>query len=463
MRPSRRLQVVIATGLGALFAAASTASALESGAPAPATETSAQSQAVLARLVPYVGLPGVTTSVGLATAQVSSGVARSSAAAADFGLIGMLAGAGTGSVPEIPGAPPVSLPSPISADSEGTNRVDRDPFAMSGAPAAPGADPSAPTGLLAHETATADPDPLGARGLVNGPMLRVPGLIEVSGGIADAAAGGAGGALSLVTLDRLDLGAGQVVLEGLRWSASQKPAAVATSGFTVRGMTIAGQAMPVDSPAQLAESLRQASTALAPLGLSLSAPEGIATPTGASVAPLVIQVRNPDALVEPSRQVSSTLAPVITDLIKAATAGNEDAAAAQIVTNAVVGGAGGRSGGRIELGGVNARASLVNLEALAAPLAETPDVPLPMTVPPLPAASDTPVLLGPEPTVSTADGPSALVPTTETTTLAQNPAAAVIGKDTKRVAAAVGLGVILAVILALAVGDRIRIAAAGAR
>ena len=116
----------------------------------------------------------------------------------------------------------------------------------------------------------------------------------------------------------------------------------------------------------------------------MSAPLTSADATGGTVAPLVIQVRNPDPLVEPSRQVSAALTPVMTELMKAVLAANEDAAAAQIVTNALVGATGGRSGGRLELGGVNARASLVELGDATVPLAPTPAaVALPPALPPV--------------------------------------------------------------------------------
>lgn len=456
MRLSRREQFCIAAGLGVLLAGATITPA--SGADAPATGTAAQSQAVLARLIPYVGLPGVTTSVGLVTAQVSNGVARSSATAADLGLLGTLAAAGAESAPAVPGAPAVTLPAPISADSEGTTEVTRDPFAASGGAAAPMTDADAPGGFLAQETATAVPDPLGARGLVSGPTLRVPGLLEVNGGIADATAGDDAGAASVVTLDRLDLGAGQVVFTGLRWSAGQVPSATATSGFTVRAMTIAGEVVPVDAPGQLAEAIASANTLLTPLGLTLSVPSQTADDSGGGVAPLVIQVRNPDPLVEPSRQVSGALAPLMTELMNAVIAADEDAAAAQIVGNAVIGAIGGSSGGRLELGGVNARAALVELGDPTTPVTEPPLAAVPPVLPTTDSAAGAAIPVDVAASAAVPDGPSQVTAAAAPRSLA--PAAFDGPQDSKRTAAAVGLGIVLAVIIALAVGDRIRIAAA---
>ena len=75
---------------------------------------SGQAQAVFARLVPYLGLPGVATSLGTTNAQVGSGTAQASAGAADFGLIGAIANANAGDGSGK--APAFALPEPVSAD-----------------------------------------------------------------------------------------------------------------------------------------------------------------------------------------------------------------------------------------------------------------------------------------------------------------------------------------------------------
>ena len=173
MRTSRVVSLCSASAAAAVLLAAADGGAVvetpRAVAPVAPAQTEAvettvaagQAQAVLARLVPYVGLPGVAASVGLTAAQVENGAARATAAAADLGLLGTLVGASAGD-----SAP--ALPSPINADSEGTQKVERDPFAAPGAPAVP-ADPSAPSVGLAHELAEATKDPVAARGVTTGP------------------------------------------------------------------------------------------------------------------------------------------------------------------------------------------------------------------------------------------------------------------------------------------------------
>lgn len=456
MRMTRRLRFGIAASTVVVVAASGSVHA----AKPPTTQAQGQSQAVLARLVPYLGLPGVTTSVGLVTAQVANGTAQASAAAADFGLLGTLAVAAAGSSTSDAGLPALDLPSPISADSEGKTSVDRDPFAQyTGAAPATAVDPKAPGGFAAHESANATKDPLGATGVVVGPALNVPGLLEISAGRSVASAA-AEGSLSEVTLDKIDLGAGAVVISGLRWTATQATKAAAVSGFAIGSLRINGQDFPVDSPAELASSLTQANTALAPLGLVLDAPTQVADANGAAVAPLVIQLRNPDSLVEPSRQVTGALAPVVNDMIAQLIAANPDAAAAQIVTNAVVGSAGGRSGGRLELGGVSARSGLVALDALlddvAAPLTAGGG---PVSNAPATATTDS-IAADPGPgSVPAVDLAPATPGAAASRPITQDAAAFRSPDDNSNGIAIAALAIGLAAVLALALGDRLRMAA----
>ncbi|HUR02447.1 MAG TPA: hypothetical protein VM347_07905 [Nonomuraea sp.] len=461
MRASRRIRLGLPLAAGALIAASASVHAGPDKAPKKTeTETQGQSQAVLARLVPYVGLAGTTASVGLVTSQIANGTAQASAAATDFGLLGTLAGgAAGGQAPEGVAVP--SLPSPISADSEGKTSVERDPFAQENIPALPGAGATEPGAFVGHESATATKDPLAATGSVQGPTLKLPGVFELAGGRSSATSA-VTGSVSEVTLGTLNLGNGQVVLSGLRWVANQTSSAAATSGFSIGSLVVAGQSLPVDSPGELAAGLKQANEQLAPLGLVLDAPTNLADATGGSVAPLVIQVRNPEALADPSNQASAALAPVVTQLMDAVIAANPDAAAAQIVANALVGGAGGRSGGRIELGGVSVRSGLVELEdAFDAVTDALTGGALPTTTTDLPAVG--------APQVDAAGfgdvpaSPSLNVPVDANLIPAQSPAtqSAALGssEDTNNGLAILALALGLAAVIVLAVGDRLRMAA----
>jgi len=462
MRVSTRIRLGLPLAAASLIAASASVHAgpeREAGKGKSEQDTQGQSQAVLARLVPYVGLPGVTTSLGLVTSQVANGTAQSSAAMTDFGLLGTLAGgAASGQTPE--GVPSLELPSPIGADSEGTTNVERDPFAASGVPALPatGTGASDPQAFLGHESASATKDPLSATGTVLGPTLKLPGVFELAGARSTATSTKTG-SLSEVTLGSLDLGNGQVVLSGLRWVANQVGAKNATSGFSLGGLTIAGQSMPVDSPAELASSLAQANQQLAPLGLVLDAPTQVADASGGTVAPLVIQLRNPEALVDPTNQASAALAPVMTQLMEAVIAANPDAQAAQIVANALVGGAGGRSGGRLEIGGVSARSALVDLASGfdAVTDAIAPQASLPSTGSVVPAA-DAPVVDN----AAIGDLPTSDVPSDTNLIPAQNPVtqnAALGTNDDDNSLAILALALGLAAVVVLALGDRLRMAA----
>jgi hypothetical protein len=142
-------------------------------------------------------------------------------------------------------------------------------------------------------------------------------------------------------------------------------------------------------------------------------------------------------------------------------AANPDAAAAQIVANALVGGAGGRSGGRLEIGGVSTRTALVELDSgFDAVTDAISGGALPSTVGSIPTAT--------APSVDTAaigDVPTSDVPSDTTANLTpnqtpqtQNAALGTSDDDSSLAILALALG--LAAVVVLALGDRLRLAAA---
>jgi hypothetical protein len=461
-----------------------------------------QAQATFARLVPFLGVPGVNTSLGTTTAQVGSGTAQASAAAADFGLVGTIvnANAGDGSSKQ----PTLQLPEPVDADSEGTQHVDKDPFAAPGAPAAPtgpgaatpagtapaastgpalaapaGPTPAAPAGPApaalgtttpvgpapaasgapapnlggAHETADATRAPLAATGTATGPDLSVPGVVEVVGGLSRSAVEAAS-ATAHVTIGQISLGGGQVLLSNLSWNAGQHLGAAGVPAFTLGGMTVAGKPLPVAAPDQLAAAIAAANQALDPLGLALLAPSADAG-DGAAVGPLVVQFRNPQSLVGPTAQVGAALTPPMAQLTKAIIAAYPDSSAAQIVVNAALGAAGGRSGGRLELGGVSARSVLAPLDATA--IGPTTAPPLPPSIPIPPAAAPPAAPVATTPTVP--NSPAAAAPPTVNVALnneAPHPVSYAVAHHSRRTLTATLLGVGLLIVLLMAAGDRIR-------
>lgn len=447
----------------ALVLAGLTAPLLGTGfahAQAPADDVRAGAQAVSVRVVPYVGVPGFSGALGITTAQVDSGTAAASAGVADLGLLGTIINA---NAPGEAGEPPrFQLPEPISAESGKTETAQRYPLHPPGAPDPGGAS----VGSGAHETVSATEDPLAASGVVTGPELHLPGVLRMTGGLSRSLTD-TSRALGEVTLGQLVLGEGAVVLAGLRWSASKAPGKDAEQSFTLGSMTVSGQAMPVGSSEEIADAFAAANQALEPTGLSIGVPAVVGTASEGAVAPLVLQFRSPSSLVEPGAQVSEVTKPALLGLSKTVLDAYPDAAAAQIVVNALVGASSGRSGGRLEFGGVSARADLLppidqgpSTPAVVPPT--TPVVPeIPPGAPPIPVGDDTaPIpaasygLTGPDLTPNeTTPGAinlhgtaSAAQPATSSDSLGG------------RGHAAIALGVGLLLLLLLALADRLRAA-----
>ncbi|MGQ0844888.1 MAG: hypothetical protein ACT4QF_12200 [Sporichthyaceae bacterium] len=425
-------------------------------------------QAVAMRLIPYVGVPGFAGALGITTAQVDSGTAAASASVADLGLAGTLINS---SASQDGQAPPLELPEPISASSGRTEKVERYPFNPPGAPAPPQGSPAG-----AHEIATATEKPLAALGSVTGPEIDVPGVLRVTGGLSRSAADPTR-AIGEVTLGQLALGDNVVVLSGMRWSALKVPGKAAVQSFSLGSMTIAGQAMPVETGEELAASFAAANKALEPTGLSIGVPAVVGNANEAAVAPLVLQLRSPESLVDPSAQVGTVTKPLLLGVAKAVLDSYPDAAAAGIVVNALVGASSGRSGGRLELGGVSARSDLlpavdVGSAIPSVPTPSVPAVPPVSAVPPVP--SGTPILPeeidAPVPAADCSDGATEPGVTQDCTPLGSiDMRGAATGPQTLgaapasqsddlggRTRAALALGIGLALLLALAVAERMR-------
>lgn len=429
-------------------------------AEAPADDVRGGAQAIAMRLVPYVGVPGFSGALGITTAQVDAGTAAASAAAADLGLAGTLINAGAPS--EEGKEPPFQLPEPITASSGRTEKVERHPMNPPGAPT-----PSGPQiGSGAHEIATATEDPLAALGSVTGPELSVPGVLRMTGGLSRSSAD-TGRAVGEVTLGQLVLGDDAVVLSGMTWRAVKVPGKAAEQSFTLGSMTVSGRTMPTGSGEELAAAFKAANTALEPTGLSLGVPQVVGNASEGSVAPLVLQFRSPESLVEPGAQVSAVTKPLLLETAKAILAAYPDAAAAQIVVNALVGASSGRSGGRLEFGGVSARADLLPaLDDEAAPTVVPPTTPVVPTVP-----SGAPVLptddAGVVPVVPTDSGATDIGVTKDEIKLGSvDMHGAALGAQPAnssdslggRGHAAIALGVGLLLLLLLALADRLRTA-----
>lgn len=338
-------------------------------------------RAQMARVVPYVGLPSVGAGIGVAQAEVQGGSAHASAGVADFGMMSMILGAVASKSP----VPVPELPGPISADDREHPDVQRNPLAPpSEVPAVPGA-PAA-----AWEEAHASKAPE-SRARVRGPELGVPGVLTFTAGESLASADG-GVSSSTVTIDRLVLGGSSgapgVALSNLVWTARQAMGETGTATFSIGGVSVAGQALPLPTVAAPADVLKTLNDALAPLGLRLEVPVSTVDAAGATVSSLVIQVRNPEPVANLLGQVSQPATPVLNQILDALFAAAPDAAASRLVVNALLAAGTTRGGGRLELGGATARIGNVEVADLvpAPPVPPAEDIELPAAFTPPPAA-----------------------------------------------------------------------------
>ncbi|MGH9010595.1 MAG: hypothetical protein ACRDYF_12225 [Acidimicrobiia bacterium] len=327
----------------------------------------------LARVVPYVGIPSVGASVGVAQAEVSGGTARATAGVADFGMMSMILGAVAGKSP----IPLPELPGPITADDRDHPDVERNPIAPPSSTPAPPAPPTQPAPAapapaapaLAWEEAHASKKPA-SRARVRGPELGVPGVLTFTAGESQASADG-GVSSSTVTFGRLALGgtggAPEVVLSNLVWTASQAMGKPGTASFAIGSVSLAGQALPILAGASPADVLKTVNDALTPLGLRLEVPVSTGDAAGASVSSLVIQVRNPEPVANLVGQATAPAVPVLNQVLDALLAAAPDASASRLVVNALLATGTTRGGGRLELGGASARIGNVEVADLAPP------------------------------------------------------------------------------------------------
>jgi hypothetical protein len=309
----------------------------------------------------------------------------------------------------------------------------------------------APSFTAAHQHAAASTGQ--ADGVATGPGMDIPGVLTVSGGRSEARTD-ATRSVSDVTIGSISLGGGVVVLQDLHWTASQVAKAPGVAGFSIGGITVAGQALPVSAPTQLDASLEAARAALAPLGLALSIPTQTGDANGAVVAPLVLQVRNPGAVATQTQQATAKTTPLLAPVIAQLLAAMPNAQASSLVINALLGGIGGQSGGRLEIGGVAARSArlLLTDDATVAALPQIPAAPA--------ASAASPPLAG-----FISAGPAAVVPFgVAAGGVASRPAAyRVPGGGSAAHGALVALGLAALALLAQAGADRLRALLRGGR
>ena len=339
---TRPLRAVAALAVGLL---GSVAAATIPAGPAAAEDEfvvgSGRADARIFRIGPAAGQLALAPTFGLSLADYLGTLGRGEARVADYAAL-------DGSVP-----PELKEHAPdVRTESTEENAAAGKSATFLGTPS------GAPVTVGAMEQrSSASIDPRGSSAVRVG-AIGVPGAFEISGAVAESTAGVIGKktreARGVTTIGSLKLGGGAVVLEGLTWEAVQRTGegAVVQGSFRVKGLTIAGQAVPVPGDgSQLAAVLPQINAALAPTGLVLDAPVVSNEGDFARVTPLGIRVVNSQVGQTVVAPVLGGLQPVREPVTGGIIENCPDCSAAILVADVIAGVVSG--GGRfdVELGG----------------------------------------------------------------------------------------------------------------
>jgi len=186
-------------------------------------------------------------------------------------------------------------------------------------------------------------------------------------------------ARAVTTVDRLSLGGGQVVLKGMRWEAVYQtaPAEEAVGTFTIDGIEVGGQKLPIPEENPLAP-LAQANAALQPLGFKIDPPE-VRTESGIQfVGPLRVGIVPGEARESVVGPVFNGVQPVRESLFDAIIEADCSNASYITVLDIVLGSVSGAGSLSLELGGVTATSADIALTSFLGGLPGAPSLsPLP--------------------------------------------------------------------------------------
>lgn len=151
-------------------------------------------------------------------------------------------------------------------------------------------------GALFERFARADDTPVGQSSFRTG-SLEIPGVIEVSEGIARSSASIIAGevreARAVSEIARISVGDGEVVLEGLRWEALHRTGAeeVTRATFSLGGLEVAGERVPLPEDLDgLRSVFEEVNGLLEPTGLELVLPSADTRGGVARMRPLAIRI-----------------------------------------------------------------------------------------------------------------------------------------------------------------------------
>ncbi len=247
-------------------------------------DVTAISQAM--QVQPKTGGFAFTITVGTSIADYRDTLAQASSQSLNLGLLGtaLTTQQCNGSNPALK---PNQIPQPLVAESDRGNQHrtgTTGPAASSGVLAAAGKE---------AVTATTQPS---ANASFDGGTLGIPGVATMTGFSSDGStqlAGQTREATGTAEIHQLSLAGGQVVLDNLLWTATQRTGAQtgADGSFNVGGLTVAGkQERP--TAANLAKAFAAVNRALASTGLHVDPPSVKQHGSAVVVSPLTVGIDN---------------------------------------------------------------------------------------------------------------------------------------------------------------------------
>ena len=198
-----------------------------------------------------------------------------------------------------------------------------------------------------------------AHAITTSGRLALTDVADLTGGSADARAGVVDGrarlATAVVTLERLSVLGDAVVLEDLRWTATQRTGEGegADAGFSVGRVIVGGTPVP-DAPAGGVDPLAVANTALAPTGLALEPPRVEHADGVARVTPLSLRFADSPLGREAVGPLLGDLQPVRDPVVDGLLALSCDFGTAVLLADVMLGVASGSGGVSFDVGGVTA-------------------------------------------------------------------------------------------------------------
>jgi hypothetical protein len=253
-----------------------------------------------------------------------------------------------------------SIPPEVVAALPAVKVESTDEGSEDGRTVAVGAPPEVPVRVDAAELhAHAGDAPYGASSFKAGSVDL--GIGKVVGGVAEARSGVVDGnvreATARVTIPRLELAEGMIVLEGMEWRVVNRSGAdqVEEAEFSLGSVTIAGQSFspPAGSEKPLADVAAALDPLLAPLGISITFPAPRIEKGVVELSPLRLRVADSElgVVVNP---LLEGVQPVRDALVGAIRSGTEDVDAAILLADVALGVLAGGSTLDIEIGGVSA-------------------------------------------------------------------------------------------------------------